>query len=478
MAKDEIVIKPQKGPQTKFLSTDADIIIFGGAAGGGKSWALLLEAIRNVHLSNFGAVIFRRESPQITNQGGLWDASSEIYPYLGAKPRGAGSLDWTFPSGARVKFSHLEHEKNKYSWQGTEIPFIGFDELTHFTRSQFFYLLSRNRSMSGVPGYVRATTNPDSESWVAELLEWWIDQDTGYAIPERDGVVRWFVRLNDEIHWADSKEELIDQFGKEDGQHAKSLTFIKSSLQDNKLLLEKDPQYLANLKALDRVERARLLDGNWKIKPSSGEYFKRSDFEIVKAAPSFVKRIRYWDRAGTKKTDKNNPDFTVGLRMSVDNRGVFYIEHVERFQGSSLEVENRIKNLASSDGNRTSIGLEQDPGQAGKAEAQYLARQLAGHDVKLYPVSKSKVQRATGLSAQAEAGNVKLVEGKWNEAFILEAENFPPDTESGKDDQIDAASGAFNALISDEVASWTSNMNQSSSTFAGSYSRSGSNNQW
>src|ERR1043165_3091858 len=126
-------IKPQKGPQEKFLRSSADIVIFGGAAGGGKSYSLLLECLRHIRNKRFGAVVFRRTHKQITDEGGLWDTSSEIYPKAGGSPY--GTSQWVFPSGAKIKFSHLQHEKNKYDWDGSQIPLICFDELIHFSES-------------------------------------------------------------------------------------------------------------------------------------------------------------------------------------------------------------------------------------------------------------------------------------------------------------------------------------------------------
>ena len=103
-------------------------------------------------------------------EGSLWDTSIKVYGAAGAKPR-LDNLSWTFPPyNTKITFGHLEHEKNMLDWQGAQIAFIGFDELTHFTRKQFFYMLSRNRSGSGVRPYIRATCNPDSDSWVADLL--------------------------------------------------------------------------------------------------------------------------------------------------------------------------------------------------------------------------------------------------------------------------------------------------------------------
>ena len=159
------VIKPQVGYQQIALSSPADIVIGGAAAFVGKTFALLLDPLRHITNPNFGGVIFRRTSVQIRNEGGLWDTSVKLYPIVGGTPR-ESSLDWKFTSGAKLSFRHLEYEKNKYDWQGAQIPCIGFDELTHFSESMFFYLLSRNRSNCTVRPCVRATCNPDPESWV------------------------------------------------------------------------------------------------------------------------------------------------------------------------------------------------------------------------------------------------------------------------------------------------------------------------
>jgi len=140
------------------------------------------------HQPSRGAV-FRRSTVQVRNEGGLWDESEKLYPAIGASPK-EHVLQWSFPSGASVSFAHLEHDKTVLNWQGSQIPLICFDELTHFSAKQFWYMVSRNRSMSGVRPYIRATCNPDADSWVVEFISWWIDQDTGLPIPERAGVLR------------------------------------------------------------------------------------------------------------------------------------------------------------------------------------------------------------------------------------------------------------------------------------------------
>lgn len=458
-------LRPQPGPQEQFLSTEADIAIYGGSAGGGKSFGLLLEPVRHMGNQEFQGVIFRRTTPMITNPGGLWDESLKVYRSLGAYPNSTRH-EWSFPSGMGLKLAHLQREDDKYGWQGSQIPFLGFDEITHFTESQFFYMLSRVRSTSGVPGYVRGTCNPDPDSWVAKFISWWIDQDPkspgyGYPIPERSGVLRWFIRINDEMIWASSKDELIKIYGAEfiKENPPMSVTFIPAKITDNKILMEKDPSYMAKLNAMNKVDRGRLKDGNWKIRAAAGNVFRRSWFKIVEAAPvNGVQRVRYWDRAATEVNEQNkDPDWTRGVKMSKDQLGNIYIEHVESIRGTPNAVETTIVNTAAQDGRNCPVRVEQDPGSAGKMEVNYYVRILAGYDVKACPATKDKVTRAKPFSSQAEAGNVYLVKGPWNDEYMDELESFP----DGKhDDQVDASSGAFNDLCEGGTGTFTEAMSQ------------------
>ena len=249
-------LTPQAGPQTMFMASSADIIIYGGAAGGGKTYALLLEALRHKDVKGFGGVIFRHNYNQITAEGGLWDASQKIFNQVpDAHARKSPKLHWWFEGGAKLNFAHIERDEDLKSWQGTEIAYIGFDELTHFSKHQFLYMLSRNRSTCGIKPYVRCTCNPDADSWVAEFISWWINPDSGYPIPERSGQIRWMCILNDTIYWGDSPKELAEKHSI-DAQDCKSVTFIASRLEDNKILMESDPGYMANLKAMIEVDKS------------------------------------------------------------------------------------------------------------------------------------------------------------------------------------------------------------------------------
>jgi hypothetical protein len=178
-----------------------------------------------------------------------------FYPRLGGIPR-LGQHEWHWPYGGKIKFSHLQFETTVHDWQGAQIALICFDELTHFTAHQFFYMVSRNRSTCGVKPYIRATCNPDADSWVAEFLSWWIDQETGFPIPARAGLLRYYIRISDDILWADRPEELRRYMPRPedlplgvDPPRPISVTFIPAKVSDNPALLRVNPEYLVWLQS-------------------------------------------------------------------------------------------------------------------------------------------------------------------------------------------------------------------------------------
>lgn len=287
-------ISPQPGFQTSFLSSPADVVIGGGAAGAGKSYALLMEALRHVGNPRFQSVIFRRTIPQIKNAGGLWDTSKEMYLKLrdgaGRSPAPTDNPPkWKFPSGATLQFSHLEHEGDKFTWDGAQIAFLAFDELIHFTPSQFWYLVGRNRSACGVKPYIRATTNPQTSGWVKRLISWWIYPDDhenfnlrGMPIPERAGVLRYLIRHNEQSYWGDSPAEAIGQLPEEGRakykpEFVKSITFIPGQLADNPALTDSDAGYEGNLLSQDKKHGQRLLRGCWYDAEGENELFRYED---------------------------------------------------------------------------------------------------------------------------------------------------------------------------------------------------------
>lgn len=438
-------IKPQEGPQTEFLSTRADIAIYGGAAGGGKSYGLLLEPLRHYKNPNFSGVIFRRTYPQIMNEGGLWDTSLQIYPKLNAIPK-TSICKWVFPSGMSIRFTHLQHEKDLDEFMGAQIPFIGFDELTHFTERMFFYLLSRNRSaIAGVKPYIRATTNPDANSWVKKFLAPWVDSEWE-GVRANSGEIRYFIRENGVVRWVAAGTP-----------KAKSVTFIRSSVYDNKILLQTDPEYLHNLEALPLVERLRFLEGDWDIS-ESGNMFKSEWFDPLYDTLPGERRwrvCRYWDIAASEVRPGRDPDWTAGCLLAMDDFRNFFICDMVMLQNTPAVVERTIRQVAEADyaafGSALTIAMEQEPGASGVTVIDHFKNTvLRGFNFIGHKTSGSKVERAKTVSGLAEHGKVKMLRAGWNTKFLSFATRFP--SQGVKDDPIDALSGAYAVLTSPPTA--------------------------
>lgn len=297
-------IEPQPGFQWSVLESPADVVIMGGSAGCGKTFALLLEGIRHLDVSGYNAIIFRREHVQIFATGGLWDKALELYlslpmPYTPTVRQNNPSFK--FPSNASINFGHLNQTLDVLKYQGAEIAYIGFDELTHFEEYQFFYMLSRNRTTCGVRPVIRASTNPQGSGWVKELIQWWLYPDDfhieslrAFPIKERAGVLRYFVRYHGEIIWGDNQHEVWEQLPEhERGQipesSIKSITFIGGKLAENPALTSKDPGYVGGLLAQSEIDRVQLLDGRW-IDPNLDDRRLYEDAEIYDFfTNSFVK---------------------------------------------------------------------------------------------------------------------------------------------------------------------------------------------
>jgi hypothetical protein len=362
------VIRPQEGYQMEALSSNADIVIGGGAAGAGKTFSLLLKLLTYIlTVVGFGAVIFRRTTPQIKNEGGLWDTSFKLYSKIKKATAVQSSLTWYFKIGSaknKLKFSHIEHEKNVHDWQGSQIPFIGFDELTHFSKKMFFYLLTRNRSVCGVKPQVHATCNPDPWSWVKELIQWWIDENTGLPIPERSGVIRYFFQEADSYIWGDTYQEVYDQAkhlldpliektGYKMEDFIKSITFIAGNILENTELLSEDPGYLANLVNQDEQTKASLFEGNWNVKLTAKDIYNFYKFKNIFGREVFRGTKRLIADIALEGSNKFVIAYFEGrmlldLRVIAKSNGKEVIQHLEE-----MKAKHRVENnflLFDSDG--------------------------------------------------------------------------------------------------------------------------------
>lgn len=440
------MIKPQP-KQELFLSSSADIAIYGGAAGGGKTYALLMEAIRHINIPEFGAVLFRRTREQVKYEGGLWDESETIYKHTEAIQK-AQALEWVFPSGAKVSFRDLQRESDLQKYKGSQIALLAFDQLEEFTEKQFFYMMSRNRSTCGIRPYIRATCNP-KRGWLHNFISWWIDDD-GYADLSKSGVIRWFIRVKGIFKWGDTKEELKEI---DPDSHPLSVTFIPSTVYDNKKLLEADPAYIGKLKAMSFVDTERLLGdktrgGNWKIKAEAGTVFNSDWFKIVQSIPELTNVCRFWDVAGTEKQlRRNDPDYTAGVLLGISTEGMYYVLDCIAVQQEPTERDLTMKRTAIHDiaewGDKYTVGWEKQPAVAGKTLDLQLAKIFNGFSYQSIAPKGDKVLRASPSASSAKLGKYFILEGDWNSRFMEELHEFP---DGAHDDIVDANSGAHDLL--------------------------------
>lgn len=451
-AEPKVLWQPHHGPQMRFLETRCNEVLYGGAAGGGKSAGLIAMPLRWLKHKDFQAIILRREGTQL---GNLLKKAEALYPAkrFGGKSKLVGSsVIWTFPSGAKVWFTHCEHEDSYQRFDGDEFQIVEFDELTHFTEKQYKGLRARIRAPHReLPRYTRSTTNPGGpgHAWVFDRWGAWLDPNamipglgnadgkTPLATP---GEILHFA-LRNGMQTVVGKDELGD-----DGEPALSRTFIPAKLSDNPSIAKEDPGYLSNLNGLDAVERAQKKDGNWLVSYSSGTLFKKQWWKYLDAVPADVTQwVRKWDFAATEPNDANrDPDWTRGVKMGKTADGRFIIADVESIRGTPGAVEALVLETAIRDGAHVQVRVPEDPGSAGKVVAARYVSLLSGYDVHADRETGDKVTRARPLSAQAEAGNVYLIRGPWNRVFTEEHEAFP--TTGVHDDQVDGASGAFSAL--------------------------------
>jgi predicted phage terminase large subunit-like protein len=431
--------EPNPGRQAAFVSCSADEVLWGGEAGGGKSGALVALPLRWCHHPGFNALVLRREASDL---GPLLAKAQRLYPgvFPGAQFNGTKNV-WTFPSGARVRFNHCQHESDAFAYQGDEFNFIGWDELTHFTLMQYAEINSRLRTTHAeLPCISRATSNPGGpgHAWVFARWGAWLDPETDVAgLPARRSPEGAKVPPATEGQFLHFEPEGYSERAVPDRTEiSRSRTFFRSVRAECTQL---QPGYEAQLNQLDPVRRAQLKGGNWLAKPAAGKYFQRTWVkEWLDAPPQDVTaRVRYWDLAA-------GGDYAAGFLYSRWGR-LWVAEDMVRLRGTPHQVRASVFATAKRDGKSVWIWVERDPGQAGKdQEYSYVsAPEMQGYAIRFRPKRVDKVTAFQPFSAQAEAGLVAFVRGAWNVPFFEEAEAFP---EGDFDDQCDTASGAHAVL--------------------------------
>jgi predicted phage terminase large subunit-like protein len=403
--------------QAAFLVLPHREAFYGGAAGGGKSVAMLAAALQYVDVPGYAALLIRRSYMELMQPNGLIDLSKQ---WLGPTDVGWRESDytWRFLSGATLTFRHLQDARSELGFMGGEYQFIGVDEVTEIDEVSYRFLFSRLRAKaeSRIPLRMRAASNP-------------------YG-PGADWVRRRFVVEG----------------------RARGRVYIAAVFEDNPHL--DLASYEESLRELPPGLREQLRDGRWDLKREDG-LFKRAWFEgrfiEPRELPFGLRVCRFWDLAASERVAGSDPDFTVGLLLGRDGDGTYYVIDVVRDRLSPLGVQKLVRRTAEEDRDRAwrrdwegpVVRMEQEPGGAGKSMIDLYSRQVLGpFDFKGLVSSGSKEARAAPVSARVEGGQLLVCRGPWNGAFLDEVCAFP---HVRHDDQVDALSGSYAMLADDEA---------------------------
>lgn len=418
--------------QVMFMLSEADVTLFGGAAASGKTEIGVIDFLQFTDIPNFIGVMTRRTTPQLTGPGGLLTKAKRTF----AKAYEPHEFTWRAKdskfvfhgSGAEIYLKHFENDDADVNWQGSEANLFYVDEGTQFTQHMIQYIMSRMRNPScpEVSPRLKISCNPDYDHFLRKWVEPYLHED-GTPDRSKDGTLRYFTFADGDFLWGDSIDELVNEHGVQESDIL-SFTFISANVDDNPIVQKVNPKYVAWLKGLKGVERARLLDGNWLVRESASGYFKR---EWCQCKPlldlDIVQYCRAWDIAGSLPSDAlPNPDWTAGVLIGKTKDQRYVIVDVVRFRARFGEVMQKIIETAKSDPEGTHIIIPQEPGQAGKAAGQMMLKDLLGEGfpARMRPSNKSKVVRFQPFAAAAQAGLIDYLEAPWNEVYFSELEGF------------------------------------------------------
>lgn len=382
--------------------------LFGGAAGGGKSDALLMAALQYFDVPGYAAIIFRTNRQALALPGGLIPRSHAWLKGTDARWSDRDKT-WYSAEGASLTFAYLQSEADKYNYASSSYQTICFEELTEFKREgDYRFMFSRLRrelnkgDLSRVPLRMRSTTNPIGP---------------GYA-------------------WV--KERFVDS------PTTRERIFLPSTIDDNPSLDAEE--YDKSLAELSPIIRAKLRHGDWSA-IEKGEYFDRELIKVAAPPREFKKRVMFWDLAGTEVSAKNNdPDYTCGIDLAEDAEGRFWILGVELFRENPATVQARVRRAAELRGTDLYYRMFRDPAQAGKDQALNYTKLMRGYDFAAVPISGNVMTLVDGIAAQAGGRNLYIAPsiGPDVREMFDQLEGFPY---ANHDDAPAALAGAFNFLI-------------------------------
>ena len=486
-----LTLRDGTGKRSKYATEDGeevDIIFYGGQAGGGKSFASLMHHLKYIHIPYYKGLTIRRTTPMLTKPGAIWDEAKALYKEVdrSAKIR---LKDMKITLGpvkeverkAEISFTHFERVDDTDNFQGSQISSCVLDELCQFEESQFLYILSRLRTKADMKPVARATMNPLPDSWVRKWIDWYLypagHEFFGRPDPDKQGRVRWFIRIDNEMIWADTRDELFEKYGRkdEDGNllpdsHQKqikplSFAMISASVYDNPYI---EDSYIAFLEGLGRIEKEILLYGNWEARAAGEGLVRREAFKEADSPPPWneiVKTVRAYDFASTKKTKDMtyDPDYFVSIKMSKLKNGDYFIHDVQRTRIGVEEWAKFILENAERDGRSVDIIIPLDPGASARFANSQIKKEIIsqGYVVREMKASGDKLNRFRPVAAFINNGFMHILKdcgtdfenGVYNDLtfFYNEVENFTGQRKSGKnghDDVVDTLSDSFAALAS------------------------------
>jgi len=410
-AQENVIFAPNEGPQTEFLAAAETDVLYGGAAGGGKSYAMLVDPLRYAHRAAHRALIIRRSMPELRE---LIDKSRELYPkaFPGCKYREVEKL-WNFPSGAKIEFGFLERDADVYRYQGQAYSWIGFDEITHLpTEFSWNYLASRLRTTdSEITPYMRCTANPGGVGahWVKTRYIMPSDPDTSFI--GKDGLTR---------------------------------KFIPARLEDNPFLAT-DGRYEKMLKALPPTQRKQLLEGNWDV--NEGAAF--TEFSLEEHVISPFQLPIHWDRV--KGVDYGYASESACIWAAIDPNDGTLIVYRELYQKglTGEDLGRRITEMELADPFSVQGVLDTAAwartGTTGPTVGETLVRQ--GH--KLRRADKNRIQGKIQIHEYLRlqpSGRPRLQIFSSCPSLIRELQSIPLDKTNPEDVNTHAPDHAYDAL--------------------------------
>lgn len=442
-------LEVQKGFQEKIHNCKADIAVVGGAMGAGKSYALILEVMKHINDPHFRCGIFRKNRANILCSGGLWEELLQVAASCRLKVKtNRHELKITFPSGAMVNFGHANHPNFKQYLKGTQYTAIFVDEGDEFDEEIFKFLIARLRSKAKVKPYMRITTNP-SDGWIKRMIKPYLNEEE-YPISELSGKVKYLYFINNEPILKDNKEDFVKDHGlpKEEMQHIRTFTFIAGRVDENKKLLDNNPEYIANLKTLSEHERDRYLYGWWGELPTDG-LFKEQDFHIYTGFPERADRyVMFIDTA--LKAARHN-DYTVATCWAFKKNKLYLIDML-RGRWTYSNMKSHVESFIMTNDYVDSCYIEAIQTGANLLDDLKCSNNSTIRGVKYRPmhrqVRESKLNRAQG--ALSSLGHVKVFlpidAEKIRKAFLKEICSFSADMSHAHDDIADTFFDAVNLL--------------------------------